>query len=173
MYLHYYAEDQVGNVTVGYAGHYNVVDDTVSIDGLALVRVVNPPLKTSVPVIYPVNEPPAINAGYRVDFITTVTGADEVEIRLYDKGKIVPIYTAAGETTKLNLLVPSHAQNNVRFSFWLDQEMKEGTVLDMEIILKRSLPGNRRYVVGNTSLGRNALLITGSSKKDWRINLIR
>ena len=34
MYLHYYAEDQVGNITVGYAGHYNVVDDTV-IDGLA------------------------------------------------------------------------------------------------------------------------------------------
>ena len=174
MYLHYYAEDQVGNITVGYAGHYNVVDDTVSIDGLALIRVVNPPRGTKVPVIYPVDEPPVISAGYKLDFITTVTGADAIDVRLYDQeGEMVTLYTDEGEFETLTLPIATHDQTNRRFTFWLDKEMEEGTVLDMELVLRRSLPGNRSSIIGNSSLGKKALMIGGSSKKDSRINLTK
>ena len=36
--------------------------------------------------------------------------------------------------------------------------MKEGSILDMEIVLHRDLPGGCKTIVGNRSLGKNALL---------------
>jgi len=174
MYLHYYVEDNVGNVASGYTGQYNVIDDSVSLDGLALVRVVNPPHGTRVPVVYPVDVPPAVNAGYKLDFAMMVTGADEADIRLYNKdGERVTMYTTAGAVETLTILVPNNDPNIVKFTFWLDKEMEEGTVLDMEIILRRNLPGGRTSIVGSESLGRNALKIVGSSKDNWRINLTK
>ena len=174
MYLHYYVEDNVGNVASGYAGQYNVIDDSISLDGLALVRVVNPPHGTRVPVVYPVDVPPAVNAGYKLDFAMAVTGADEADIRLYDQdGNRVTMYTTAGAVQTLTILIPSTDSNVVRFTFWLDKEMEEGTILDMEIILRRTLPGGRTTMIGSDSLGKNALQIVGSSKKDWRINLTK
>ena len=173
LYLHYYAEDNVGNITVGHSGRYNVIDDRVSIDGLALVKIVNPPIGAKVPVIYPVETPPKIRAGYKVDFIVTATGADEIDIRIYNQGELQTVYTDDGEKNVITLTAPSIERSNVRFTFWFDKETEDGTVFDMEIILKRSLPGNRSSIVANTTLGRNFIMIEGSSKRDSRINLIR
>jgi hypothetical protein len=174
LYLHYYVEDNVGNVASGYVGKYNVIDDTIKLDSLALVRVVNPPHGTRVPVVYPVDVPPAVNAGYKLDFAMAVTGADEADIKLYDQdGNRVTMYTPAGAVQTLTILIPSTDSNVVRFTFWLDKEMEEGTILDMEIILRRTLPGGRTTMIGSDSLGKNALQIVGSSKKDWRINLTK
>ncbi|NLZ52856.1 MAG: hypothetical protein GX892_06880 [Thermoanaerobacteraceae bacterium] len=174
MYLHYYAEDNVGNVNSGYAGKYDVYDDRISLDGLALVKVVNPPHGTQVPVVYPVNTPPSVNAGYKLDFVIAVKGADEADVKLYTKdGERVKLYTSAGEVETLTLLIPNYDKNFVKFTFWVDKEMEEDTILDMEIVLRRTLPDGRNIMSGSGTLGRNALRIAGSSKKDWRINLTK
>jgi hypothetical protein len=102
-----------------------------------------------------------------------LTGADEIDIRIYNQGELQTVYTDDGEKNVITLTAPSIERSNVRFTFWFDKETEDGTVFDMEIILKRSLPGNRSSIVANTTLGRNFIMIEGSSKRDSRINLIR
>ena len=48
---------------------------------------------TKVPVTIR-DEPPVISAGYKLDFITTVTGADAIDVRHHDQeGEMVTLYT--------------------------------------------------------------------------------
>jgi len=149
-----------------------VVEDPLRINGLVLTNIVNPPLGTVAPVIYPVSTPVRVKAGYRLTFKVDTNGGDKVDIKLYANGNPLVVHTDEGDTSVITkATVRKNASTT--FSFWTDKDLPKGTVLDMKIVLTKTQNDGTTKSIVNNELGEHFAVIVGSAKEDSTINLTK
>lgn len=149
-----------------------VVEDPLRINGLTMTAIVNPPLGTQAPVVYPVATPVRVKAGYRMTFRINTNGGDRLDIKLYANGQPLTVHTDSGDTNTITMATVRKNASNT-FSFWTDEDLPKGTVLDMKIILTKTRHDGTTKSIVNTELGEHFAVIVGSSKEDSNINLTR
>lgn len=150
-----------------------VVENPLRINGLAMIDLVNPPSETKLPVIYPVELPVKVKAGYRMTFKLNATGGDKVDIKLYSNGKPFKVHTDDISNTDTITIFTNRNSDFVTFSFWTDENVPVGVVLDMKIILTKIKSDGTQKSIVNNELGEHFAIIVGSAKKDASINLTR
>lgn len=148
-----------------------VVEDPLRINALTMVKLVNAPKTTKLPVYYPTLHPTDVKVGYKMKFNVNTNGGDKLDIKFYANGKPLVVHAANENDSNTMTIHTKRKDSNEEFEFWLDKKLPKGTIIDMKLVLtKTKLDGTTKSLV-NTELGYNAIKVTGSSLLDYMINL--
>lgn len=145
-----------------------VVNSSLQVQSVIISDVVNPPKDTTLPVNLPVVSPVKVKAGYKITLILNTVGADQAELRFYSNGSRIDVHTDSG---KQQSLVYNPVAGSQQVVFWFDNDMAKGSVVDMKIILTKTMPDGTVKTLVDNLIGWNFMQIVGSAKEDGDINL--
>lgn len=160
-------EDNAGN-TYNYVA---AVSLNPVVTGTVFQNIVNPPANCHVPVSLPVGTPVPIKAGYQMTYSVAVSAADTVQIRLLAGGQPVLMHTQYGSWYALDRLTGTRGATTLTIAFWVEPTTPKGTVLSMEITAIRN--GSPPKTTVDAALGRNLMVVVGSSYEDAAVNQTR
>jgi hypothetical protein len=145
-----------------------VITPSLQIQSVSITDIVNPPKETTLPITLPAVSPVKVKAGYKITLTMTTVGASRVEIRFYTNGSRIDVHTENGKQSSLVYDPVSSTQQVV---FWFDNDIQKGIVVDMKIILTKTMPDGTEKTLVDNMIGWNFAQIVGSAKEDGDINL--